>query len=183
VADILFGDVNPAGRLTTTFPRTVGQVPMYYNHSNTGRPGNTYDKGNYVDGPNTALFPFGFGLAYTTFEYGKVQLDAPKLKIGGTITAHVTVKNTGERPGEEVVQFYLNDPVCSAGPRPVRELKGFQKVLLQPEEMHDVSFTLTSHDLGFYDSKGNWVVEPGTFRLWISKDSASGEPASFELGR
>jgi beta-glucosidase len=181
VADILFGDVDPAGRLTTTFPRTVGQVPIYYNHSNTGRPGDTYDKGNYVDGPNTALFPFGFGLAYTTFEYGKVQLDTPKLKIGGTITAQVTVKNTGVRAGEEVVQLYLNDPVCSAGPRPVRELKGFQKILLQPGEMHEVSFALTSHDLGFYDSKGNWVVEPGKFRLWISRDSSAGEPVSFQL--
>ena len=181
VADILFGDVNPSGRLTTTFPRTVGQVPIYYDHSNTGRPGMAYDKGNYVDGPNTALFPFGFGLTYTTFEYGKVQLDTPQLKIGGTITAQVTVKNTGERAGEEVVQLYLNDPVCSAGPRPVRELKGFQKILLQPGEMRNISFALTSQDLGFYDSKGNWIVEPGKFRLWISKDSSSGEPVSFQL--
>jgi beta-glucosidase len=181
VADVLFGNLNPAGRLATTFPRAVGQVPMYYNHSNTGRPGDTYDKGNYVDGPGAALFPFGFGLAYTTFEYEKVRLDAPKLKIGGTITARVVVKNTGERAGEEVVQLYLNDPVCSAGPRPVRELKGFQKISLQPGETRNVSFTLNSHDLGCYDSKGNWVVEPGKFRLWISRDSASGEPADFEL--
>ncbi len=181
VADILFGDVDPAGRLTTTFPRTVGQVPVYYNHSNTGRPGETYDKGNYVDGPNAALFPFGFGLAYTTFEYGKVQLDISKLKIGGTIRAQVTVKNTGRRAGEEVVQLYLNDPVCSAGPRPVRELKGFRKILLQPGETRNVSFTLTSPDLGFYDSRGNWDIEPGIFRLWISRDSASGESAGFEL--
>jgi beta-glucosidase len=181
VADILFGDVDPAGRLTTTFPRNVGQVPVYYNHSNTGRPGVSYDKGNYVDGPATALFPFGFGLAYTTFEYGKVQLDAVKLKTGGTLTAQVQIKNTGARAGTEVAQLYIRDPACSAGPRPVRELKGFQKVLLQPDEMREVTFTLSPHDLGCYDTKGNWVVEPGKFQLWFSKDSISGEPVEFEL--
>jgi len=181
VADILFGDVDPAGRLTTTFPRSIGQVPMYYNHSNTGRPGISDVQGNYVDGPRTPLFPFGFGLAYTTFEYGKVQLDAPKLETGGTLTAHVTIKNTGARAGTEVAQLYIRDPACSAGPRPVRELKGFQKILLQPGETREVSFTLASHDLGCYDTEGNWVVGPGKFQLWISKDSASGEPVEFEL--
>jgi beta-glucosidase len=181
VADILFGDVDPSGRLTTTFPRSVGQVPIYYNHSNTGRPGASYDKGNYVDGPNTTLFPFGFGLAYTTFEYGKVQLVAPKLKTGGTLAAQVRIKNTGARAGTEVTQLYIRDLACSAGPRPMRELKGFQKILLQPGETRDVNFTLASHDLGCYDAKGNWVVEPGKFQLWISKDSASGEPVEFEL--
>ena len=181
VADILFGDVDPAGRLTTTFPRSVGQVPVYYNHFTTGRPGNGYDTGNYVDGPETVLFPFGFGLAYTTFEYGKVQLDAPKLHIGGTLDVHVHIKNTGTRAGTEIAQLYLHGLWCSAGPRPARELKGFEKILLQPGETRAVSFTIASHDLGCYDTKGNWVVEPGRFQLWISKDSASGEPVEFEL--
>jgi beta-glucosidase len=181
VADILFGDIDPAGRLTTTFPNNVGQVPIYYNHSNTGRPGIGYDKGNYVDGPENALFPFGFGLAYTTFEYGKLRLDSPTLEAGGTLTAHMAIKNTGARAGTEVAQLYLRDPACSAGPRPVRELKGFQKILLQPGETREARFTLASHDLGCYDTKGNWVVEPGKFQLWISKDSASGEPVEFEL--
>jgi beta-glucosidase len=181
VADILFGDVDLAGRLTTTVPRSVGQVPIYYNHSNTGRPGVSYDTGNYVDGPETVLFPFGFGLAYTTIEYGKVQLDATKLKAGGTLTAQVKIKNTGARAGTEAAQLYIRDPVCSVGSRPVRELKGFQKILLQPGETREVAFTLVSHDLGCYDTEGNWIVEPAKFQLWISKDSASGEPVEFEL--
>jgi len=181
VADVLFGDADPAGRLTTTFPNSVGQVPFYYNHFNTGRPGFGEFKGNYADGPTLPLYPFGFGLAYTTFEYGKVQLDAPQMKSGGTITAHVQIKNTGASAGTEIAQLYIRDVAASAGPRPVRELKGFQKVLLQPGESRDLSFTISEKELGYYDAKGNWLVEPGKFQLWISKDSASGEPVGFEL--
>ena len=177
VADILFGAADPAGRLTTTCPRSVGQVPIYYNHYNTGRPG----LGKYLDGPNTPLYPFGFGLAYTTFEYGKVQLDAPTMKLGGTITARVKLTNTGARAGTEVAQLYLHDVAASAGPRPVRELKGFQKILLQPGESRELNFTISGKELGYYDVKGNWLVEPGKFQLWIAKDSASGELVNFEL--
>ena len=132
VAEVLFGVADPAGRLTTTFPRSVGQVPMYYNHLNTGRPGIGEYKGNYADGPNDPLYPFGFGLAYTTFGFGKVQLAAPTMKLGGTITASLQLTNTGVRAGTEVAQLYLRDVAASGGPRPVRELKGFQKILLQP---------------------------------------------------
>jgi beta-glucosidase len=177
VADVLFGDVDPAGRLTATFPRSVGQVPIHYNHFNTGRPA----LGKYVDGPSSPLYPFGFGLAYTTFEYGKVELSAPVMKLDGTLTAKVNLKNTGSRAGTEVVQLYLRDVAASAGPRPVRELKGFQKVLLQPGESRDVTFTLSGKELGYYDTKGNWLVEPGKFQVWLAKDSASGEPVDFEL--
>jgi beta-glucosidase len=177
VVDVLFGDVDPAGRLTTSFPRSVGQAPLYYNHFNTGRPA----LGKYEDGPSTPLYPFGFGLAYTTFEYGKVELNAPVLKPGGTLTAKVNLKNNGPRAGTEVVQLYIRDVAASAGPRPVRELKGFQKVLLQPGESRDVTFTLSRAELGYYDTKGNWLVEPGKFQLWLAKDSASGRPADFEL--
>ncbi|MGO9477654.1 MAG: beta-glucosidase BglX [Limisphaerales bacterium] len=177
VADVLFGDVDPAGRLTTTFPRSVGQVPVHYNHFNTGRP----ELGKYVDGPTTPLYPFGFGLAYTTFEYGKVELSAPTMKPGETLTAHVQIKNTGSRAGTEVAQLYIRDVAASAGPRPVRELKGFQKVLLQPGESRDVTFTLSDKELGYYDTKGHWLVELGQFQLWLAKDSASGEPVEFEL--
>ena len=177
VADVLFGDVDPAGRLTATFPRSVGQVPVHYNHFNTGRP----TLGKYIDGPSTPLYPFGFGLAYTTFEYGQVELSAPAMKLGGTLTAKVNLKNTGSRAGTEVVQLYLRDVAASAGPRPVRELKGFQKVLLHPGESREVIFTLSSKELGCYDTKGNWLVEPGKFQLWLAKDSASGEPVDFEL--
>jgi beta-glucosidase len=181
VADVLFGTVDPAGRLTTTFPRNVGQVPFYYNHYNTGRPGFGEYKGNYVDVPTTPLYPFGFGLVYTTFEYGKVQLDQPVMKAGANLIAHVQIKNTGERAGTEVAQLYLRALAASAGPRPVRELKGFQKILLPPGESRDVSFTISGKELGYYDAKGNWLVEPGKFQLWIAKDSASGEPVTFEL--
>ena len=183
VADVLFGDVNPAGRLTATFPYSVGQVPIYYNHFNTGRPGVGEYKGNYADGPNDPLFPFGYGLTYTTFEYGKVKLSAPTMKFGGAITASVTLTNTGARAGTEVAQLYIRDVAASAGPRPVRELKGFHKILLQPGESRDLKFVISERELGYYDTKGNWLVEPGKFQLWISKDSSSGELAEFELAK
>jgi len=181
VADVLFGDVDPAGRLTTTFPYSVGQVPIHYNHFNTGRPGFGEYKGNYEDGPSVPLYPFGFGLAYTTFEYGKVELSTPTMKTEETITAKVNLKNIGARAGTEVVQLYIRDVAASAGPRPVRELKGFQKVLLQPGESRDVTFTLSGKELGYYDTKGQWLVEPGRYQVWICKDSAAGDPADFEL--
>jgi len=177
VADVLFGDVDPGGRLTTTFPNSVGQVPIYYNHYNTGRP----TLGKYVDGPSVPLYPFGFGLTYTTFEYGKVQLSAPKMKLGRTITANVKLKNTGARAGTEIAQLYIRDVAASGGPRPVRELKGFQKILLPPGESRDITFTVSEKELGYYDTKGNWLVEPGKFQLWVARDSASGEPVEFEL--
>ena len=177
VADVLFGDVDPGGRLTATFPYGVGQVPIYYNHFNTGRP----KLGKYVDGPSDPLYPFGFGLTYTTFEYGKVELSASMLKRDETLNARVQLKNTGSRAGTEVAQLYIRDMAASAGPRPVRELKGFQKILLQPGESSDVTFTVSEKELGYYDAKGNWLVEPGKFQIWIAKDSASGEPVEFEL--
>jgi len=181
VADILFGDASPAGRLTTSFPYDVGQIPIYYNHLNTGRPGIGEFKGNYVDAPITPLYPFGYGLTYTTFEYGKVELSAPTMKAGDKLTAHVQVKNTGSRAGAEVVQLYIRDVAASAGPRPVRELKGFQKIQLNPGESRDVTFTISNEELGYFDPAGHWLVEPGKFQVWISKDSASGKPVDFLL--
>jgi beta-glucosidase len=181
VADVLFGDMDPAGRLTTTFPRNVGQVPFYYNHYNTGRPGFGEYKGNYVDVPTTPLYPFGFGLAYTTFEFGKVKLNTNAVPVSGTITASAEIKNTGARAGTAVAELYLRALYFSAGPRPVRELKGFQKILLQPGETRDVSFTLPAKEMGCYDTKGDWRVEPGTYQLWIASDSATGAPAAFQL--
>ena len=181
VADILFGDASPAGRLTTSFPYDVGQIPIHYNHFNTGRPGIGDFKGNYVDAPITPLYPFGYGLTYTTFEYGKIQLSAPKIKLGDTLTARVQIKNTGTRAGSEVVQLYIRDVAASAGPRPVRELKGFQKIQLNPGESRDVTFTISNQELGYFDAAGHWLVEPGKFQVWISKDSASGKPVDFRL--
>jgi len=181
VADVLFGDVDPAGRLTTTFPDSVGQVPVYYNHANTGRPGIGEYKGNYADGPIAPLYPFGFGLTYTRFEYGNIRLDSPVVKPGGTLTAHLLLTNSGSRPGTETVQLYIHAPAATAGPRPVRELKGFRKILLQPGESHDIVFNLSVNDLGYYDTRGNWLVEPGKYQLWLARDSASGQPVPFEL--
>jgi beta-glucosidase len=181
VEDILFGEVDPSGRLTTTFPYSVGQVPIYYNQANTGRPGCGEWKGNYVDGPTAPLFPFGFGLAYTTFEFSKVELDSPTVKMNGMINARVTIKNTGTRAGTAVAELFIRDLACSGGARPVRELKSFRKILLQPGESREVPFRIFTHALGCWDSHGHWIVEPGKYQLWISKDSASGSPAEFTV--
>jgi beta-glucosidase len=181
VADVLFGDVDPAGRLTTTFPNSVGQVPVHYNHFTTGRPGIGEYKGNYTDGPVAPLYPFGFGLTYSKFNYGKVHLDSPVVKTGGKLVAHLMLAKTGSRAGTETVQLYIRAFAASAGTRPVRELKGFQKILLQPGESRDVAFSLAANDFGYYDTKGNWLVEPGKYQLWLAKDSASGQPVEFEL--
>jgi beta-glucosidase len=181
VADVLFGDVDPAGRLTVSFPYDVGQVPIYYNHYNTGRPGVGEFKGNYVDAPITPLYPFGFGLTYTTFQYGPVQLSAQTISKDQPLTARVKLTNTGNRAGTEVAQLYIRALAATAGPRPVRELKGFQKVRLEPGESRDVSFRISNSELGYYDSAGNWLVDPGKFQLWISKDSATGKPADFRV--
>lgn len=181
VADVLFGDVDPAGHLTTSFPYDVGQVPIYYNHFNTGRPGIGEFKGNYVDAPITPLYPFGFGLSYAKFEYGPVQLSAKTIAHGQPLTAHAQLKNIGARAGTEVVQLYIRALAASAGPRPVRELRGFQKVRLEPGESRDVSFTLSDAELGYYDTAGHWLVDPGKFEVWITKDSASGKPADFQV--
>lgn len=177
IADLLFGDADPQGRLTVSVPYDVGQVPVYYNHFHTGRP----QQGEYVDGPRDPLYPFGFGLTYTSFKYGEVNLSASSMRSDGTITASVNVANTGSRDGVALVQLYIRDIVFPAGPRPVRELKGFKKVHLSPGESQDVQFTLSGHDLGYYDKNGRWLVEPGEFQVWLTKDSASGKPAEFEL--
>jgi beta-glucosidase len=151
-------------------------VPVHYNHYNTGRP----TMGRYLDGLREPLYPFGFGLTYTTFDYGKVELSAKTLKPGGTLTARASLKNTGARPGSEVAQLYLRDVAASAGPRPVRELKGFQKVRLNPGESRVLEFSISDRELGYYDATGHWRVEPGRFEVWITKDSSSGEPVDFE---
>jgi beta-glucosidase len=183
IADILFGNAEPAGRLTTTFPRNVGQVPFYYNHFNTGRPGFGEYKGNYVDVPTLPLYPFGFGLAYTTFAFGAIQLATNQVSMSGGLLARANIKNSGHRAGTAVAELYIRALASSAGPRPVRELKGFSKVLLSPGESCTVSFEVPSRQLGYFDAKGRWLVEPGAYQVWIAQDSASGEPAAFKLQR
>lgn len=172
VADILFGNYNPSGKLPTTFPQSVGQIPLYYNHKNTGRPYNAKDAytSKYIDVSNEPLFPFGHGLSYTTFKYGEIQLSKTVLKGDETLTVTVPVTNTGRYAGEEVVQLYLQDPAASVS-RPVKELKHFRKIMLQPGETKKVVIEVTTADLKFYN--GNLVHdwEPGEFIVHVGTNS------------
>lgn len=185
IADVLFGDVNPSGKLTTTFPQAVGQVPIYYSHKNTGRPleeGKWFQKfrSNYLDVSNDPLYPFGYGLSYTSFTYSDIRLSSASLTRTGNITATVTVKNTGAREGEEVIQLYTRDLIGSIT-RPVKELKGFQKIMLKAGETKTVSFTLSAEDLKFYNSEFKFVAEPGDFKVFIGGNSRDTKEASFKL--
>ena len=181
IADVLFGDYNPSGKLTTSFPRNVGQIPIYYNHLNTGRP---YVEGkerfvtSYIDVPNSPLFPFGYGLSYTKFEYSAIALNKKELKGDEILSASITVTNTGKVAGEEVVQLYINDPVASIS-RPVKELKGYQKIMLKPGESKVVKFDVSTELLKFYNSKLKYNWEPGAFNLFIGTSSAEVKTAQF----
>lgn len=180
IADVLFGDYNPAGKLTATFPRSVGQIPIYYNHKNTGRPyggGPSKFRSNYLDISNDPLYPFGYGLSYTTFGYSAVNVSKNKLKGNETLTATVTVTNTGKYAGEEVVQLYISDPVASIS-RSVKELKGYQKISLQPGGSKQVTFDITPEQLKFYNSQLKYDWEPGEFIVQIGTSSANTHNAS-----
>ncbi len=174
IADVLFGDYNPSGKLPMTFPRDEGQIPLYYNHFSTGRPSKDDNdkiyKSTYIDMPNSAKFPFGFGLSYTTFNYSDLKLSAPTLDAKGTISVSFTLTNTGKFTGEEVVQLYLKDPFASVV-RPVKELKGFQKVKLNPGEQKVITFTIDNELLSFYNDQLQWVSEPGTFEVMLGSSS------------
>jgi len=174
IADVLFGDYNPSGKLPVSFPRHVGQEPLYYNHKPTGRgepaAGGMVFWSHYTDAPNTPLFPFGHGLSYTTFEYSDLKLSAGELAAGNTLTVEVTLTNSGGRPGTEVVQLYVHDRFGSYT-RPVKELKGFQKVALDPGESRVVSFALGAADLAFYGPGGSWKAEPGGFEVFVGGSS------------
>ncbi|RZK17172.1 MAG: beta-glucosidase BglX [Pedobacter sp.] len=185
IADALFGKVNPSGKLSATFPQNVGQVPLFYAHKNTGRPlaeGKWFEKfrSNYLDVSNDPLYPFGFGLSYTTFNYSDVKLSANTLTKGKTITASVTLSNTGKYDGKEVVQLYIRDLVGSIT-RPVKELKGFQKVSLKAGESKTISFNISENDLKFYNSDLKFVAEPGDFQVFIGTNSRDVKAASFSL--
>ncbi|PWH12654.1 MAG: beta-glucosidase [Anaerolineae bacterium] len=180
LGEILFGQASPSGRLPITFPRATGQVPIYYNHKNSGRPidPNGEFKTRYLDLPPSPLFPFGFGLTYTRFEYSNLKLSAETLRGALEINAEIT--NIGTSPGTEVVQLYVRDLVGSLT-RPIRELKGFQRVELQPGETCRVTFTLREEDLAFTRADGTFGVEPGSFHVWIASDSKSGLNGHFRL--
>jgi beta-glucosidase len=172
IADALFGDVNPGGKLPVTFPRNVGQIPLYYNHMNTGRPPDPNNKysSKYLDLPWTPLFPFGYGLSYTKFKFANPQLSAARIAANGSVKVTTEVENTGSRPGDEVVQLYIRDVVSSVT-RPVLELKGFRRVTLQPGEKKQVEFTLGPAELGAYNRELKFVVEPGEFKIMVGPNS------------
>jgi beta-glucosidase len=186
IADVVFGEVNPSGKLTATMPRNVGQIPIYYNHLNTGRPVpegyNEFMKyrSNYIDVPNSPLYPFGYGLSYTTYSYSTVKLSSNELTGNDTITATVNVTNTGNRKGDEIVQLYIRDVVGSVS-RPLKELKGFERISLLPGETKEVSFTITEDMLRFYDYNLDYVSEAGDFEVMIGPNSAVVEKSSFKL--
>jgi len=182
IAETLFGDNNPSGKLTMTFPRNVGQIPIYYNMKNTGRPFDPNDKytSKYLDAPNEPLFPFGYGLSYTQFSYDTLVLDNSSLTKEGELTASVNVTNSGKFEGEEIVQMYIRDMVSSVT-RPVKELKGFQKISLKPGETKNVSFTISNKDLIFYTKDKKWESEPGEFMVFVGTNSAENLQAGFEL--
>jgi beta-glucosidase len=182
IADVLFGKVNPGGKLPVTFPRAVGQVPIYYNHERTGRPCDTTQKYNsrYLELPCTPQYPFGYGLSYTTFAIGDLRVSARTMKPDGSVLASVDVKNTGSRAGDEVVQLYLHDPVASMT-QPVRRLRGFQRVTLNPGETKTVSFRIDASDVGFYDNAAKFRVEPGTIELYAGNSSTAELTTSIEV--
>jgi beta-glucosidase len=184
IADVLFGDYNPSGKLPITFPRSVGQIPTYYNHLSIGRPYNPGTPGNYTsqyfDEPNGPLYPFGYGLSYTQFALGQVTLSTDRVQQGQGLSATVTVRNTGDRDGETVVQLYLRDTTASMS-RPVKELKHFQKVALKAGEARELTFTLAPDDLKFYNGRLQHVAEPGVFEVQVGLDAQAVNDARFEL--
>lgn len=185
ISDVLFGDVNPSGKLTVTFPQNVGQIPLFYNHKNTGRPlqeGRWFEKfrSNYLDVSNEPLYPFGYGLSYTTFAYSDIHLSSTEMSADGELTATVTVTNTGSRDGAEVVQLYIRDLVGSVT-RPVKELKGFEKIFLKAGESRKVSFSITPELLKFYNYDLQFVCEPGDFDVMIGGNSRDVKKARFLL--
>ena len=175
ISDVLFGKVNPSAKLPVTFPRNVGQIPIYYNHKNTGRPLTDINKWEkfrtaYLDSPNLPLFPFGFGLSYTTFTYSDVNVSSKNLRGHGKLTASVTLTNTGKYDGAEVVQLYVRDLV-GQNTRPLKELKGFQKVMLKAGESKSVSFDITPEDFKYYNHELKFDWESGNFEIMIGGNS------------
>jgi beta-glucosidase len=196
LADIIFGDVNPSGKLPVTFPKGEGQIPIYYAHNNSGRPASpqtwthindipvkavqhsTGNTNHTLDYGFTPLYPFGYGLSYTTFEYSNLKLSANELPLGSAVTVTATIKNTGNRTGTEIVQCYIRD-VAASYIRPVRELKSYQRITLQPGESTQVDFTLGNNEMGFYHPDGTYVVEKGEFKIWIAPNAAEGLMTTF----
>jgi beta-glucosidase len=188
VADILFGQVNPSGKLTAGFPRTEGQIPVYYAHKSTGRPVNERGviqfnrahKTQYLDVSTLPLYGFGHGLSYTTFDYADLEVETPEVGPDGQLVVSATVTNTGERAGDEIVQLYVQDLVGEVT-RPVRELKGFQRISLAPGESRRVTFEVPVAELAFHGLAMNYIVEPGDFKVWISPHAYAGLEGAFKV--
>jgi beta-glucosidase len=172
IADVLTGAFNPSGKLPMSFPRVVGQIPVYYNHLPTGRPGNRADRYTsiFVDEVNEPLYPFGFGLSYTTFAYNNIRLNQEKVREGQTLGVTVDVTNSGARDGQEVVQLYIRQPIANRS-RPVRELKGFEKVFLKAKETRQVQFKLPASSLGYHDDQGRYHLDSGLFEVYVGGSS------------
>lgn len=186
-ADVIFGDVNPAAKTTITFPYSVGQIPVYYNQYNTGRPHVDGQEGpdnfwvsRYRDIPNSPLYPFGYGLSYTTFEYGPISISASEIGSESNFTVSVDVKNTGKRAGSEIVQLYIQD-IAASRVRPVKELKKFKKVMIAAGATAKVSLPMNARELGFYDENGNWLLEPGAFKVFVGPNSRDVKEAGLVL--
>jgi beta-glucosidase len=182
IADVIFGAYNPSGKLPVTFPRSVGQVPIYYNFKSTGRPFNdsVHYTSRYIDLPSTPLYPFGYGLSYTSFSYGTPKLSAAKIHMNEPVSVSVDVKNTGTRSGEEVVQLYLRDDYATVT-RPVKALCAFQKLSFHPNETKTVQFTITPDMMSMYNVVMQKVIEPGTFTVYVGTNSADCVKAAFEV--
>ena len=192
--DLLFGRAVPSGKLTVTFPRTVGQVPIYYAHLNTGRPAAVNELGipmgnpaeptgytsKYIDVDFTPEYPFGYGLSYTEFQYSKLDVATPAVKMGNTIRVSAKVANRGSREGTEIVQFYVH-AVAASVVQPVRLLKGFQRVRLRPGETRTVTFSINTGDLAFHNQQMHLVTEPGRYQVWIAPDSVRGLAGEFQI--
>lgn len=184
IAAVLTGDYNPSGKITMSFPRNAGQMPIYYNHLNTGHPApndSTLDYvSGYIDLPHSPRFPFGYGLSYTSFAYSDIKLSKTTVRPGEKLEVSVVVTNSGNYDGEETVQLYIRDMVASVV-RPVKELKGFQKIFLKRGESGEVKFRITIEDLKFYNNQLQYVAEPGDFKLFIGTNSEEVKEASFKL--
>jgi beta-glucosidase len=181
---VLFGNYNPSGKLTMTFPQNIGQIPIYYNHKNTGRPqaNGPWQKfrSNYLDVSNDPLYPFGYGLSYTTFSYGDITLNKTSIRPGDKLPVNIKVSNTGKMDGEEVVQLYIRDVAASVA-QPVKKLKAFQKIMLKAGETREVTFNLSVEDLKFVGSDFKWIYEPGDFDVMIGGNSRDVKTARFSL--
>ncbi|MEN8885026.1 MAG: glycoside hydrolase family 3 C-terminal domain-containing protein [Winogradskyella sp.] len=183
VAEVLYGDYNPSGKLPMTFPKSVGQIPIYYNHKNTGRPDNNAGNvfwSHYIDEANSPLYPFGFGLSYTNFTYKNLKVEGSNFSINATVNVSVDVSNSGNVKGKEVVQLYIRDVVASIV-RPVRELKGFNLTMLNVGETKTIQFELTKAQLGFYTNKGVFIIEPGDFEVYVGGNSDAKLKTTFNL--